>query len=95
MDTSILAASADKLQHASEVQESLSFPLAYAVTREQAATVGGWWEDQRSIMQPSEFILDSRGNVISATYSTGPVGRLMPEDALKMIEFVAGRKGKD
>jgi len=91
---SILAASVDTLENASGVQEELSFPVAYGVTRDQAAAIGSWWEDRRSIIQPSEFILDRSGSVISATYSTGPVGRLMPEDAVKLIKFVEGQKSK-
>jgi peroxiredoxin len=94
VDASILAASADTLENASRVQEELGFRIAYGVTRDQAAAIGGWWEDRRSIIQPSEFILDRNGSVISATYSTGPVGRLMPEDALKLITFMESRKSK-
>lgn len=91
---SILAASVDTLENASVVQEELSFSVAYGVTRDQAATIGSWWEDRRSIVQPSEFILGRTGKVISATYSTGPVGRLMPEDAVKLIKFVEAQKSK-
>jgi len=85
---SILAASVDTPDNAAVVQDGLDFPIAHGVTRDQAASIGSWWEDRRSIIQPSEFILDRGGTVKSATYSTGPVGRLMPEDALKLIRFL-------
>ena len=91
---SIIAASVDTLENAAAVQAELSYPVAYGVTRDQAAAIGSWWEDRRSIIQPSEFILGRSGSVISATYSTGPVGRLMPEDAVKLIKFVEGQKSK-
>ncbi len=91
---SILAASVDTLDNATVVQEGLDFRIAHGVTRDQAASIGSWWEDRRSIIQPSEFILGRDGSVISATYSTGPVGRLMPEDALKLIRFLEAQKGK-
>jgi len=91
---SIIGASVDTLDKAAEVQDGSNFPIAYGVTRDQATMIGSWWEDRRSIIQPSEFILGNRGNVLSATYSTGPVGRLMPEDALKLIGFVELQKGK-
>ena len=90
---SILAASVDTLDNATVVQEGLDFRVAYGVTRDQAASIGSWWEDRRSIIQPSEFILGRDGSVKSATYSTGPVGRLMPEDALKLIGFLEAKKG--
>ena len=82
------------VQYATGIQEELSFPVAYGVTQDQAAAIGGWWEDRRSIIQPSEFILDRDGRVVSATYSTGPVGRLMPEDAAMLIKFVESQKSK-
>ena len=93
-DVSILAASVDDLDKATEIQEGLGFPVAYGVTREQADSIGSWWEDRRSIVQPSELILNRDGNVVSATYSTGPVGRLMPDDALKLIKFMESQKNK-
>ncbi len=92
VNASILGASVDPLDKAAEIQENLGFAIAYGVTREQADSMGSWWEDRRSIVQPSEFILNADGEVVSATYSTGPIGRLMPEDALKMINFVERQK---
>ena len=88
MGIAVLAASVDSLDKATGIQEDLSFPIAYGVTREQADMIGAWWEDRRSIIQPSEFILDGGGKVVSATYSTGPVGRMAASDALKLIEFL-------
>lgn len=87
-DTAILAASVDDEDQARAVQAELAFPIAYGVTRAQAARIGAWWEDRRSIIQPAEFLLGNDGKVVSATYSTGPIGRLMPEDALKLINFL-------
>ncbi len=87
MNTAVLAASVDPVDKAAEVQQELSFPIAYEVTREQADLIGAWWEDRRAIIQPSEFILDGNGKVLSATYSTGPVGRMPAADALRFIRF--------
>ena len=91
---SIVAACSDTLENASLVQEELRFPVAHGVTREQAMSIGSWWEDRRAIIQPAEFILTGSGQVVSATYSTGPVGRLMPEDALTLIEYRESLKNK-
>ncbi len=94
MNIAILAASVDPLDKAAEIQRDLSFPIAYGVTREQADSIGAWWEDRRSIVQPSEFVLDGTGKVLSATYSTGPVGRLDAGDALKLVKFLEGKKAE-
>jgi len=94
LGVSILAASVDPQDKATEVQEALQYPVAYGVTHDQGDSIGSWWEDRRAIVQPSEFILNESGIVVSATYSTGPVGRLMPDDALKLIKFVDAQKSK-
>jgi peroxiredoxin len=94
MGISILAASVDPLEKAAEVQGTLSFPIAYGVTRDQATMIDAWWEDRRSIIQPSEFVLDGSGKVLSATYSTGPVGRMDAGDALRLVKFIEKKKAE-
>ncbi len=91
---SILAASVDPLDKATDVQQELGFPIAYGVTREQADAIGAWWEDRRDIIQPSEFVLDGDGKVLSATYSTGPVGRMDAGDALKLVKFLERKRNE-
>lgn len=88
----IIAASVDPEDKAEEVAAELSFPVAYGVTREQAAALDTWWEDRRSIVQPSEFILDGTGKVLGATYSSGPVGRMAPEEVVRYLTMVESRK---
>jgi hypothetical protein len=92
LNVAILAASVDPLDRAAEIQADIDFPVAYGATREQGDSIGAWWEDGRSIIQPSEFVLNGEGKVVSATYSTGPIGRLMPEDTLKLISFIESQK---
>ncbi len=83
----VVVATAEPIEKAKEVSEKVSLPIAYGVTREQADTLGAWWEDRRQIIQPSDFVLNDKGSVLSATYSTGPVGRLEAEDAVRFIQF--------
>jgi len=94
LDVGVLAASVDGRDKAAEVQDGLEFPIAYGITKDQAGSIGSWWEDRRSIIQPSEFILSGSGKVVSATYSSGPIGRLMPDDAIKLIRFLESLKNK-
>ncbi len=76
------------------MQQELGFPIAYGVTREQADAIGAWWEDRRDIIQPSEVVLDGDGKVLSATYSTGPVGRMDAGDALKLVKFLERKRNE-
>ena len=82
-----VAASVDPIDKAKEVAAELPFPVAYGVTREQADAIDAWWEDRRQIIQPSEFLLDANGKVLTSTYSSGPIGRIDAADVIKNINF--------
>ena len=88
----VIAATAEPLEKAREVADKISFPVAYGVTRAQADQLGSWWEDRRQLIQPSNFVLNGSGKVLSATYSTGPIGRLEAADAIRFIEFQERQK---
>ncbi len=82
-----IAASVDPEDKTRELAEtlSLSFPLAWGVTRQIADTIGAWWEPNRNFMQPAEFIVGGDGKIVSSTYSSGPIGRAEPADVLALI----------
>lgn len=84
---SVFAASIDAIDKAGEVQAEVSFPVGYGVTRAIADQLGSWWEERRSIIQPSEFIMDASGKIIASSYSDGPVGRIDAADVIKVINF--------
>ena len=86
-NTRIIAASTDNIENSTAIAADLPFPVAHSVSREQAITLDSWWEDRRGLIQPSDFILNHEGKVLSATYSSGPVGRLEGIDALRFITF--------
>jgi peroxiredoxin len=83
----VFAASVDSIDKAGEVAAEVSFPVGYGVTREMADKLGSWWEDRRSIIQPSEFVIDAGGKVIASSYSDGPIGRMDAADVVRMINF--------
>ncbi len=83
----VVAASVDPLDKAREVASGLSYPIGYGATREMADRIGAWWEDRRSIIQPSEFVVGADGKVRTSTYSSGPVGRIEPADVVSLINF--------
>ncbi len=87
LDVSVIAASVDPEDKASEIAAGLSYPVAYGVTREDADSIGAWWEPNRGIIQPTEFLLDADHRVITSTYSAGPVGRMNAPDLVKVVQF--------
>ena len=83
----VFAASVDPIDKAGEVAAEVSFPVGYGVTREIADKLGSWWEERRSIIQPSEFIIDASGKILASSYSDGPIGRIDAADVVKWINF--------
>ena len=83
----VVAASIDPVDKAKEVAAELSYPVGYGVTRAQAEQLGAWWEERRGLIQPAEFLVAADGKVRSATYSSGPIGRVDAADVVKLVTF--------
>ena len=83
----VVAASVDSIEKAKEVAAELSFPVGYGVTRAIADQLGSWWEERRGIIQPSEFLVTAEGKIRSATYSSGPIGRVDAADVITLVAF--------
>lgn len=79
------------MDKAQEVAEGLSFPVGWGVDRVLGDKLGAFWEEQRNFMQPTEFVVRKDGRIISSTYSSSPVGRTDPAEALTLLKFLASR----
>ena len=90
----VIAASVDPEDKAQEVAADLSYPVAFGVTRDEANLLDTWWEDRRQIIQPSEFLLKQDGTVMTSSYSSGPLGRILASDVVKMVKFVEAQAAK-
>ena len=82
----------DSEEKTSEVAAELGFPVAWGITRDMGDQFGAWWEEERQFIQPSEFFITGSGKVLASTYSSSPIGRMDPEDAVTLAKFII-RKG--
>ena len=64
------------------------------MSREDGDAIGSWWEESRNHIQPSEFVLNSKGRVLMSTYSNSPVGRMDPAETLTLIKFLNAQRAK-
>jgi len=92
LGVSIIAASVDSKEKAAEVGAPLSFPVAWGVERTLGDQIGAFWDERRDFIQPSEFVVNQSGRVLSSTYSSSPIGRTDPEEALVLIKFISNMK---
>lgn len=93
----VVALSVDPLDKAGDTVEKLqlTFPVAYGLQVPQDADkIGAFWEERRKIIHATNFILDSDHKVCDASYSIGPIGRIVAADALSHIQFFKKRKAQ-
>jgi alkyl hydroperoxide reductase subunit AhpC len=90
-----VALSVDPLDKAREMAQRVNatFPIGYGLkVPEDADKVGAYWEDRRKIIHATNFIIDADKKVTQACYATGPIGRIVAEDALRSIQGAKKRK---
>ena len=84
----IYALSTDSEEKAREMvnKHGLGYPVMFGVDGPATAEAwGSYYEQRRNILQATAFILLPDHSIASATYSTGPVGRLVADDALRAV----------
>lgn len=82
----------DSKEKTLEVASNLPFPVCYGVSRAVGDRIGAWWEERRDHIQPSEFLLNRKGRVLSSTYSSSPLGRMDPAETLSLVKMLAARQ---
>ncbi len=53
-----------------------------------AAATGAYVNDDPRYLQSTGFVLAPDGTVVTAVYSSGPIGRLVPEDVVGLVTYV-------
>lgn len=70
----------------------LTFPVGHGADANQvAALTGAYVNDSPRYLQSTGFLLDPAGAVLNAVYSSGPIGRLVPEDVLGMVTYLKSK----
>ena len=93
----IIALSVDPLDKAKEMAErvKVTFPIGYSLeVPRDADKVGAYWEERRKIIHATNFIIDADKKVTQACFATGPIGRIVAEDALRSVQGAKKRKAQ-
>ena len=86
-----MAASTDPREKAAETvtEHSLTFPVAYGLPlKETAGLLGAFYEERRGILQATGFVVRPDCRIAVAQYSSGPIGRLVWQDVLGLVQFL-------
>ena len=91
MDTLVIALSVDDETTTRDLiaQHGLQFPVGHSADARAIATAtGAFANDDPMYLQPAGFVLDPGGRVVVSVYSSGAIGRLVPEDVIGLIRYL-------
>jgi peroxiredoxin len=70
-------------------KHKLTFPVGYgADARAVAGLTGAFVNSDPVYLQSTGFVLDPAGNVVVSVYSSGAIGRLVPDDVVGLVRYV-------
>ena len=80
----------DKITTASLVaKHQLTFPVGYGADAEAVAALTGAFVNPGPVyLQSTGFVLDPAGHVIVSVYSSGAIGRLVPDDVTGLVRYL-------
>ena len=91
MGASVYALSTDSTEHArGTVKElGLTFPVLYGMDGPATAgLLGAYYEKRRNLIQPTNFVIAPDRTIATVSYASGPIGRIVAEDAIRFIKFL-------
>ena len=76
------------------VKHSLQFPVGHSAdARAVAAATGAFVNDDPVYLQSTGFVLDPGGRVVVSVYSSGAIGRLVPDDVIGLVRYLRDHAG--
>ena len=70
-------------------KHKLTFPVGYGADAAAVAAVTGAFVNPDPVYpQSTGFVLDPAGNVVVSVYSSGAIGRLVPEDVIGLVRYL-------
>jgi peroxiredoxin len=85
----VIAASTDPLDKARETvtEHALGYPVGHGLPlKETAAALGAFYEERRGVLQSTGYVIRPDGTIAVAQYSSGPIGRLVWQDVLGLVQ---------
>jgi len=80
-DEAVSAALVDKMR--------LNFPIGFGAQADEiSAATGAFVAEGAAYLQSTGFVLDKSGRILTAVYSSGAIGRLVPDDVLGFVRYI-------
>jgi peroxiredoxin len=91
LDARVVALSVDDetTTAATIAKHGLTFPVGHSADAQAVAgATGAFVNPEPTFLQSTGFVLDPAGRVAVSVYSSGAIGRLIPEDVIGMIRYL-------
>jgi peroxiredoxin len=91
VDARVVALSVDDEATTRELiaKHGLTFPIGHSADAKAVAeATGAFVNDDPSFIQSTGFVLDPAGRVVVSVYSSGAIGRLVPDDVIGLIRYL-------
>jgi len=92
MGVKVVALSVDDEATTQELisKNGLGFPVGHSAdAKALAEKTGAFLNDEPTFVQSTGFVLDPSGRVVVSVYSSGAIGRLVPDDVVGMIRYLS------
>lgn len=67
----------------------LNFTVGFGVKADEiSAATGAYVAEDAAYLQSTGFVLDKQGTILTAVYSSGAIGRLVPEDVAGFVRYI-------
>ena len=67
----------------------LNFPIGFGASADAiSAATGAYVAEDSAYLQSTGFVLDRSGRILTAVYSSGAIGRLVPDDVAGFVRYV-------
>lgn len=75
-------------------KHELTFPVGYGADPSAVAVLtGAFVNPSPAFLQPTGFVLDPAGRVVVSVYSSGAIGRLVPDDVIGLVSYLSSHHG--
>ena len=77
-------------------EHGLEFPVGHDADADAvAAATGAFVNDAPRYLQSTGFVLDPAGRVIVSVYSSGAIGRLVPDDVIGLVKYLRDHEAEE
>ena len=73
-------------------KHKLTFPVGHSADAGKVAAItGAYTNEGPRYLQTTGFLLDPDGKIVNAVYSSGPIGRLVAEDVVGVVNYLKSK----